>query len=154
MLAPPRAGGGGRAARAAAAQAVVAATAASTLTAGSAGLAGLSFDGVADVPTASGTVPMLEFSMSSLDLSGGAQLTVTEGGHQLIAQASSLDFHGHVTLFTTSFSGDLLGVEVTFTPQNPPPLVLPIMLFTNVVTAQPYTSADSVEENGLQVSSG
>jgi hypothetical protein len=40
------------------------------------------------------------------------------------------------------------------THRNPRPLVLPVMLFTNVVTAQPCTSADSVDENGLQVSSG
>ncbi len=87
----------------------MAAVATSTLTAGSADLAGFSFDGVANVATANGVVPMLEFSMNSLDLSGGAQMTVTAGGHQLVAQASSLSFAGHVTLFTTSFSGDLLG---------------------------------------------
>jgi len=72
----------------------------------------------------------------------------------MVAQASSLVFHGHITLFTTSFSGDPLGIKVTFTPQNPPPLVLPVMLFSNIVTARPYTLADSVDENGLQVSSG
>jgi hypothetical protein len=109
---------------------------------------------VADVPTANGAVPMLKFSMSSLDLGGDAQLTVTEDGHQLVAQASAIDFSGDVTLYTTSFSGDLLGIRVTFTPQNPPPLVLPDMIFTNVVTQQPYMTAGSVQESGLQISSG
>jgi hypothetical protein len=48
----------------------------------------------------------------------------------------------------------LPGIKVTIPPQNPSPLVLPVMLFSNVVTARPYTSADSVHEDGLQVSSG
>jgi hypothetical protein len=149
---PGMTGGSGSAAAKAATPSGVAAAASSTLTAGSATMAGLSFDGVADVPTASGPVAMLKFSMSSLALHGGTDLTVTGGGHQLLAQASSLDFSGNVTLFTTSFSGELLGIRVTFTPQNPPPAVLPDMFFTDVVSAQPYTTADSVDESGLQIS--
>lgn len=48
----------------------------------------------------------------------------------------------------------LLGIRVTFTPQNPPRVVLPGMFFTDVVSTRPYTTADSVDERGLQASSG
>jgi Family of unknown function (DUF6114) len=154
---PGAGAGAGQAAKKAAkatALAIVVPAVSSTLTAGSARLSGLSFDGVADVATTNGTVPMLKFSMSELDLAGSPALTVTDGGRQLVARATSIDFSGNVILLTTKISGDLLGVRVTFTPQNPPPLVLPDMVFTNVVTDQPYTAADSVQETGLDVTSG
>ena len=106
---------------------------------------GLSYDGVADVQTATGTVPMLMFSMNSMTLSGGTVLTVSENGHTVVTNDSSLDFSGNVVLYVTRISGQLLGVTVTFTPQNPPPAVLPTMTFTNVVTDQPLTLADSFQ---------
>lgn len=126
----------------------------STISAGSATLTGLSYDGVANVPTASGAVQMLKFSMSGLSLSGNDDLTVTEGGHTLAVRAASLDFSGNVTLLTTKFSGDLLGIPLTFTPSSPPPLVLPTMVFTNVVSERPYTSADALQIGSLQITSG
>jgi len=54
--------------------------------------------------------------------------------------------------YTTKLSGQLLGAVVTFTPQNPPPAVLPTTTFTNVVTDQPLTTADSFQAHGLLVS--
>ncbi len=112
-------------------------------------MTGLSYDGVASVPTATGAVSMLKFSMSSMTLSGGTVLTVDENGHRLVTSSSSLDFSGNVVLYTTRLSGQLAGVTVTFTPQNPPSLVLPTMTFTNVVTDQPLTMADSLQAQGL-----
>jgi hypothetical protein len=130
---------------------VVAAAVPSVITANSATLTGLSYDGVANVQTADGSVPMLKFSMSGLNLAGDDDLTVSEGGHTLGIRASSLDFTGDVTLLTTKFSGDLLGIPLTFTPKSPPPLVLPTMVFTHVVTSQPYTSADALQIVGLLI---
>ena len=146
---PGAAPGKAKKAAKATAPALDAAAQTSTLTAGSASLSGLSFDGVAQVPTAQGTVPMLKFSMDSMDLAGGTVLTVTEVDGQLAAQATSIDFTGHVTLLTTKISGDVLGVPVTYSPQNPPVLLPPETVLTNVVADQPYTTADSVLENGL-----
>ena len=52
-----------------------------TLITGSALLLGASYQGVAQIPTASGTtVPMMEFTMNSLTLDGAPTLTVTQGG--------------------------------------------------------------------------
>src|SRR5262249_17914607 len=56
----------------------------SSITAGTASMTGLSYDGVADVQTATGTVRMLMFSMRSMTLSGGTVLTVNEHGHALV----------------------------------------------------------------------
>ena len=137
--------------RASAGPALVAASAAATLTAGSALMAGLSYDGVATVPTASGSQQMLKFSMSSLTLSGGIVLTVDDNGHSRVTRNSSVRFTGNVVLYATELSGDLLGIPLTFTPQHPPPLVLPLMQFTNVVTHQPLTLADAMQGGGLDI---
>jgi hypothetical protein len=133
----------------AAAPSLVASGSQSSITAGTVLMTGLSYDGVADVQTATGTVPMLVFSMSSMTLSGGTVLTVSENGHAYVTNDSSLDFRGNVVLYTTRISGRLLGATVTFTPQAPPPLVLPTMTFTDIVTDQPLTQADSFQAAGL-----
>jgi Family of unknown function (DUF6114) len=133
--------------------ALVAAAAPSTITADSATLTGLHFDGVATVRTASGPEQVLKFSMSGLSLKNG-KLTVTQDGAAMAVQAASFTFSGNVTLLTTKFSGSLLGVPLSFSPQFPPPAVLPVMTFTNVTSDQPFTSADSFQVGGLQISSG
>ncbi len=137
--------------RAAAAQALVAASSSATLTAGSAVMVGLSYDGVATVPTAGGSQQMLKFSMSSLTLSGGIVLTVDVNGHSMVTRNTSVHFTGNVVLYTTRLSGDLLGTPLSFTPSSPPPLVLPLMQFSNVVTDQPLASADSMQAAGLDI---
>jgi hypothetical protein len=124
-----------------------------TITADSATLTGLHFDGVATVPTASGPERVLKFTMSGLSLKNG-DLTVDQDGHAMTVQAASFTFSGHVTLLTTKFSGSLLGVPLSFSPTLPPPVVLNVMTFTNVTSAQPFTSADSFQAGGLRITSG
>jgi hypothetical protein len=124
------------------------------LTAGSALMRGLSYDGVATVPTASGPRRMLKFSMNSLTLAGGVRLTVSAGSSSFATGNSSVRATGHVVLYATRISGDLLGVRLTFTPRHPPPLVLPVMRFTDVVTDQPLTIADSLGAAGLDITGG
>jgi hypothetical protein len=116
-------------------------------------LTGLHFDGVATVATASGPEQVLKFSMSGLSLRDG-DLTVMKDGRAMAVQAASFTFSGDVTLLTTKFSGSLLGVPLSFSPQLPPPVVLPVMTFTNVTSDQPFTSADSFRIGGLRISSG
>jgi hypothetical protein len=125
----------------------------SMITADSATLTGLHFDGVATVATASGPQRMLKFSMSGLSLKDG-DLTVTQDGSTVAVQGTSFTFSGNVTLLTTKFSGSLLGVPLSFSPSLPPPVVLPVMTFTNVTSEQPFTSADSFQVGGLRISLG
>lgn len=132
----------------------------SSLTASSAVITGFAYDGLATVHTARGTVRMMEFTMSSLSLTG-VELTVSQGGAALTTHAPQLDLRGKVVLYATKLSGDLLGVPVTITPQSPLATILqafapltksvPVPM-TNVVTDQPYTSANSMSVSGLQIS--
>jgi hypothetical protein len=122
---------------------------ASTIAAGSLAFTEVSFDGVASVPTAHGTVSMLVFSMTSMTFSGPATLTVRRYRHSLVTTGSSFGFTGHVLLYTTKLSGDLNGVKVTFTPKNPPLGLHRNLVFTNVVVTRPYAISDSLQANGL-----
>jgi Family of unknown function (DUF6114) len=137
----------------AAAPALAVSQAQSNLTAGSAHLAGLSYDGVAKVPTADGgSVAMLKFSMSSMTLSDGTKLTISEGGVTTVTSSPSLDFTGNIVLYTTKISGNLLGIPFTYTPDSPPPLLLPDMDFTNVETDQPFAMVGALAADGVHTS--
>ena len=137
--------------KAAATASLVASDEPATLTAGSALMQGLAYDGVANVPTANGSQQMLKFSMTSLQLAGGIQLTTTDGAHTMVTRNTSATFTGNVVLYATKLCGDLGVLRLCFTPQSPPPLVLPIMAFTNVLTEQPLTTADSLAGPGLDI---
>jgi hypothetical protein len=134
-----------------------------TLVTGSALLLGASYQGVAQVPTASGTpVPTMEFTMNSLTLDGAPTLTVTQGRVSSVTSGSSMQFTGSVVLYATQLSGDLLGVPVTLTPSSPLATILKLLKsvtplvplkLTNVTTNQPYISSSSLQIPGLQVAS-
>jgi Family of unknown function (DUF6114) len=141
-------------------------TAQSTLTASSVTITGFGYDGVVTVPTASGSVQMMQFSATSLDLSG-VQLTVSQGGATQTTTATSLDLTGNVVLYTTELSGDLLGFPLTITPSTPIADILQVLgeagftqtltqvvplPMTNVTTLQPYTSANGMAVSALDIS--
>jgi hypothetical protein len=88
----------------------------SVIVAGSATMDGMSYQGTAQVPTASGTLTMMKLTMSSLTLTGGVRATVTQNGQTTVTANSSLDFSGGVVLYVTELSGSLLGVPITLTP--------------------------------------
>jgi hypothetical protein len=137
-------------------------TARFVLSTGSATLLGAAYQGVAQVPTAGGgTVAMMEFKMTSLTLTGSPTLTVTQAGTSGVTSGSSMHFTGNVVLYATQLSGDLLGVPVTLTPSSPLATILQLLnsvtplvplTLTNVTTAQPFISADSLQIPGLSVS--
>jgi hypothetical protein len=114
------------------------------------------------VPTASGSVQLIEFSATSIDLSG-AQLTVSEAGTTMTTTASLLHYDGNVVLYATQLSGELLGTPITITASTPLATVLqwlaqagvsqglPLQL-TNVTTLQPYASANVLAADSLQIS--
>lgn len=129
-----------------------AAATASSITAGSATMTGLVYDGVARVPTSKGRVRMLKFSMTTLTFAGGAALTYSIVAASLVTRASSLSFSGDIVLYTTRLAGDLNGTAVDFTPQKPPSALASDVTLTNVVTDQPYASADTLTGTGLELS--
>jgi hypothetical protein len=132
---------------------LVAATVPTVLTAGSARLVGLAYDGVAQVPRASGRlVPMMKFSLQSVTLTGSPTLTIQQNASVATTRTSLLSFSGNVVLYATKLSGDLLGLPVTLTPSSPLSLVLQLLrpltqgltvTMTKVVTDQPLTIAST-----------
>ncbi len=132
---------------------LVAATVPSVLTAGSARLVGLAYDGVAEVPRSAGRpVPMMKFTLQSVTLTGRPTLTIRQKGSVAVTSTSLLSFSGHVVLYATKLSGDLLGLPVTLTASSPLSLVLRVLkpltlgltvTMTNVVTDQPLTTASA-----------
>jgi Family of unknown function (DUF6114) len=142
---------------------VEASTATSVIVAGSATLDGMAYQGTAQVPTASGTLTMMKFTMSSLTLNGGVRATVTQNGQTTVTSDSSLDFRGSVVLYATKLSGSLLAVPITLTPGNVVTVLLKLLnsltplvpvTITNVTTNDFLVASDSLQANDLNITSG
>ncbi|MES9606042.1 DUF6114 domain-containing protein [Actinomadura sp. NPDC000929] len=123
-------------------------TDAGTLRADSLTMSGLSYDGVASLPSAGGTVKALKFSMSKAVLKNVDQ-TASHGGATARTRTGSLTLTGDVVMYTTKMSSKLLGVPVSFTPAAPPPLTPPYMVMTDVVSEQPAVTAGGAQISGL-----
>jgi len=90
------------------------------------------YDGVVELATADGPVRSLKFSMTKA-VNKPFKITVPEpGGRTTLTVSKELVAEGDVQFFTTRFQGKLFGViPITFTPDAPPPLTLPILWFTD-----------------------
>ncbi|WP_433474337.1 DUF6114 domain-containing protein [Spirillospora sp. CA-142024] len=124
----------------------------STLRASSLTMSGLSYGGVASLPSAGGTVKALKFTMSKAVLKDVDQ-TAVHGGTTTRTRTGDLALSGDVVMYTTKLSSKLLGIPTTFTPEAPPPLTLPYMVMTDVVSEQPAVTADGAQITGLAVTS-
>jgi hypothetical protein len=83
-------------------------------------------------------------------LTGHPTLTIHQNRSVAVTSTSLLSFSGHVVLYATKLSGNLLGVPVTLTASSPLSLVLRLLkpltqgltvTMTHVVTEQPVTTA-------------
>ena len=113
----------------------------SGLTADSLTMFGAGYEGVVECPTADGPRRYLKITMSSSKMSGG-ELWFNESGTRRSLDLPSMDMEGNVELHVTSMSLRLLGIPLTFTPDFPPPLLLPIMYVTDVDVGEPMASTD------------
>ena len=113
-----------------------------TLKASSLLLKGADYQGIVKVRTASGkTKKVLKYVVSDGTDIGDLHQTVTEQGVTYHVQAGkgtkSTITGGKTVMYTESISGNLLGlIPVTFSPDSPPPLNIPIIYFTNVTVQQ------------------
>lgn len=113
-----------------------------TLKASSLLLKGADYQGVVEVRTASGkTKKALKYVVSDGTDIGDLHQIVTERGKTYHVQAgkgtTSTIRDGKTTMYTESISGNLLGlIPITFSPDNPPPLNIPLIYFTNVTVKQ------------------
>ncbi|MEU0424375.1 hypothetical protein ABZ235_12285 [Streptomyces canus] len=113
-----------------------------TLKASSLLLKGADYQGVVKVKTAGGkTKKVLKYVISDGTEIGDLHQTVTEQGttyHVQAGKGTKSTITGDKTImYTESISGNLLGlIPITFSPDSPPPLNIPIIYFTNVTVQQ------------------
>ncbi|MGW0826723.1 hypothetical protein [Streptomyces sp. NPDC002845] len=107
-------------------------------------LKGASYEGVVKVKTANGTVKeVLKYVISDGTDIGDLHQTVQDKQagvthHVQAAKGSTSTIRdGDTVMYTESISGNLLGlIPVTFSPEHPPPLDIPIIYFTKVRVVQ------------------
>ncbi|MFC5055943.1 DUF6114 domain-containing protein [Saccharothrix xinjiangensis] len=110
-----------------------------TLTAEEVGLDGLAYAGVVETSVAGRVTRALRFTAHSARVTGMVQVVPTTGGRSVVLRATAARFGGGVELLvlrvtaTVSLLG-LVGLPVDFTPERPPPLVLPSIVLTDVRT--------------------
>ncbi|GAA4194475.1 DUF6114 domain-containing protein [Microbispora amethystogenes] len=118
-------------------------------------MTGMKFTGVVEMPTATGMVKMLRFTMDKAVLERPQQ---TMGSTTLVG--SAFTFEGNVVICTTKMTAKLLGVPQRFTAEHPnilvralklvPSLNVPLTM-TDVVSEQPYVTADSLRADDLHL---
>ncbi|MCX4988360.1 MULTISPECIES: hypothetical protein [unclassified Streptomyces] len=107
-------------------------------------LKGADYQGIVKVKTANGTVKkVLKYVISDGTDIGDLHQTVDDkqAGKTYHVQAgagtTSTIRDGKTIMYTESISGNLLGlIPVTFDPENPPPLNIPLIYFTKVKVVQ------------------
>ncbi|WP_217166526.1 hypothetical protein [Streptomyces sp. AC512_CC834] len=107
-------------------------------------LKGASYKGVVEVKTANGTTKkVLKYVISDGTDIGDLHQTVKDKQagktyHVQAAEGSTSTIRdGETVMYTESISGNLLGlIPITFDPEHPPPLDIPLIYFTNVKIVQ------------------
>jgi hypothetical protein len=80
------------------------------------------------------------------------ELRVGGGPRTLSLKSSRLTVEGNVKFYTAKFSGNLLClIPVTFTPDSPPPLILPELLFCNANITLNYVQSDILRAPNLNI---
>jgi hypothetical protein len=110
------------------------------------------YDGVVQLDTTKGKVAALKFSMRKA-VNEPFKLTVPENGdHTTLIESKKLITDGNVRFYTPEFKGKLFGViPVTFTPESPPPLTLPVLWFTDVEINLAFVRCDTLTGDPLKI---
>ncbi|WP_458245729.1 hypothetical protein [Streptomyces sp. MAI_2237] len=122
-------------------------------------LKGADYQGVVEVKTAGGTTKkVLKYVISGGTDIGDLHQTVKDKqqGKTYHVQAgsgtTSTIRDGDTTMYTESISGNLFGlIPITFSPDNPPPLNIPLIYFTNVKVVQAAQFGGSLHVPGMHV---
>ncbi|MFF5847401.1 hypothetical protein [Streptomyces massasporeus] len=127
------------------------------LNASSLTLKGADYKGVVEVRTANGTVKkVLKYVISGGTDIGDLHQTVQDKQsgktyHVQAAKGSTSTIRdGDTVMYTESISGNLLGlIPITFDPEHPPPLNIPLIYFTNVKVQQAGQFGGTLHVPGL-----
>ncbi|CAM5313294.1 Membrane-bound hydrophilic protein OS=Streptomyces tendae OX=1932 GN=GUR47_13790 PE=4 SV=1 [Streptomyces tendae] len=120
-------------------------------------LKGASYKGVVEVRTANGTTKkVLKYVISNGTDIGDLHQTVNDKQagktyHVQAAKGSTSTIRdGETVMYTESISGNLLGlIPITFDPENPPPLDIPLIYFTKVTVVQAGQFGGTLHVPGL-----
>ncbi|WAE72411.1 DUF6114 domain-containing protein [Streptomonospora nanhaiensis] len=115
----------------------------SGLTADTLTMRGARYDGVVECPTADGPRRYIMLSMRQADVDNG-ELWFEDGGTRMSLGLPTMNLTGDVRLHITRMHVRLLGIPLTFTPDFPPPLLLPFMIVTDVEVDNPMAGTDSM----------
>ncbi|GAA2477936.1 hypothetical protein [Streptomyces longisporus] len=129
------------------------------LNASSLTLKGADYQGIVKVRTANGTIKrVLKYVISGGTDIGDLHQTVKDHDidktyHvQAGRGTTSTITGGATTMYTESISGNLLGlIPLTFTPDSPPPLNIPLIYFTNVKVVQAAQFGGTLHVPGMHV---
>ncbi|MEU3984727.1 hypothetical protein AB0F77_32490 [Streptomyces sp. NPDC026672] len=122
-------------------------------------LKGADYQGVVEVRTAGGTTKkVLKYVISDGTDIGDLHQTVDDSQsgktyHVQAAQGSTSTIRdGDTVMYTQSISGNLFGlIPVTFSPDSPPPLNIPLIYFTNVKVTQAAQFGGTLHVPGMHV---
>ncbi|RZB16591.1 hypothetical protein StrepF001_25220 [Streptomyces sp. F001] len=120
-------------------------------------LKGADYQGIVKVKTANGSVKeVLKYVISDGTDIGDLHQTVKDKQsgktyHVQAAEGSTSTIRdGETVMYTESISGNLLGlIPVTFDPEHPPPLNIPLIYFTNVKVQQAGQFGGTLHVPGL-----
>jgi hypothetical protein len=122
-----------------------------TMTADTLTMTGLTYDGNVDLPTKSGTITVMQFSMDS-STSTPFELDVTTKGITSRTKSTKLTVSGNVKFYATEIKGNVLGVlPADYTPDNPPPIVPPVLFFTNVTIGLESVVCNTLTADSLTI---
>ncbi|MGI5458071.1 hypothetical protein ACQEWB_33825 [Streptomyces sp. CA-249302] len=129
------------------------------LSASSLTLKSADYQGVVEVKTANGTKKkVLKYVISGGTDIGDLHQTVKDTDvdktyHvQAASGSTSTITDGATTMYTESISGNLFGlIPITFSPDNPPPLNIPLIYFTNVKVVQAAQFGGTLHVPGMHV---
>ncbi|WP_217254500.1 hypothetical protein [Streptomyces sp. AC602_WCS936] len=121
-------------------------------------LKGASYEGIVEVKTASGnTKKVLKYVISNgTDIGDLHQIVKDEQigktYHVQAAEGSTSTIRdGDTVMYTESISGNLLGlIPITFDPEHPPPLDIPLIYFTDVKVVQAGQFGGTLHIPGMQ----
>ncbi|NYI98043.1 hypothetical protein HNR12_004320 [Streptomonospora nanhaiensis] len=123
-------------------------TAESGLSADRLHMEGASFDGVVEYPSRNGTVRYLKLSMDVAEFTGARQWFAFDGGDGAL-EIPEMTMSGEVVMHVTRMKASILGIPLTFTPDFPPPLLLPTMTVTDLEVDQPLAQAQEISIGDL-----
>ena len=115
---------------------------------------GLSLDGIVELPTVDGPLRTLRFSMRRAVTDDFDLRIAGQPGRTLDIRSSTLTVEGHVRFYATSFTGSILGVPLTLTPESPLPpngipLVVPLIAFDDPQMRLAYVVCDRLTAPNL-----